>query len=219
MVVVPLLLWLWFVPGLIHAAALSPPDQFNETGVTPDTKLILGMAWIQEFLAIEGPAITAQTTKANQEMKSAIKHYELNDLKQWTQKINSDNNHLHKDITYKKYSTPTDESDSESESGVQPPQKLRDLGFKVDKLIQFLIEKGGFTMTDLQFLKQETTLDYGLKEIEQELNKLRNRQNERPINIKIGGEEEDIHQSVASCLSLSKVAASILLMIMMLLIF
>lgn len=179
--------------------------------ITPDTRVVLGKAWIEEFFAYDGPPLVTQSAK-NQAMKSAIKHYELNDLKKWTQKINSDTNYLHEDQTYKKYSPPAINKDDEPVT--KPPQKLRDLGINIDRFIHFLIEKGGFQKEDLQFLKQEITLDYGLKEIEQELNKLKKRENEKPININIGGEENMVDISAATTHTLGPFVALLIITVL-----
>ncbi|KAI5957903.1 hypothetical protein CANMA_004335 [Candida margitis] len=58
----------------------------------------------------------------------------------------------------------------------------------IEEFINYLINEQGFNSEDLQFLRMKG-LDYGLGEIEQELNKLKDQQG-KPKVIKIGGEED-----------------------------
>lgn len=65
------------------------------------------------------------------------------------------------------------------------------LEIDIDEFINYLINEQGFNRDDLQFLRMKN-LDYGLGEIEQELNKLKDQQG-KPKVIKIGGEEDHVN--------------------------
>lgn len=58
----------------------------------------------------------------------------------------------------------------------------------VEEFIKYLVEEQGFNVTDLEFLRSKN-LDYGLGEIEQELNKLKETKGS-PKVIDIGGEHD-----------------------------
>lgn len=65
------------------------------------------------------------------------------------------------------------------------------LEIDIDEFINYLINEQGFNRDDLQFLRMKN-LDYGLGEIGQELNKLKDQQG-KPKVIKIGGEEDHVN--------------------------
>ncbi|KAI5953730.1 hypothetical protein KGF57_003939 [Candida theae] len=65
------------------------------------------------------------------------------------------------------------------------------LEIDIEEFINYLINEQGFNRDDLQFLRMKN-LDYGLGEIEQELNKLKD-QSGKPKVIKIGGEEDQFN--------------------------
>lgn len=94
-----------------------------------------------------------------------------NNLKLWTKKVAAKQNR-YTDIDYRKYGP-----------GAVPGTKARSI-IDIDDFIQFLVSQKNMNETDLSFLKED--LDYGLEEIERELNKIRNKGGSSIIDI--GGE-------------------------------
>ncbi|KAK6882525.1 putative GPI-anchored protein 46 [Candida tropicalis] len=72
----------------------------------------------------------------------------------------------------------------------------------VEEFIKYLVEEQGFNVTDLEFLRSKN-LDYGLGEIEQELNKLKETKGS-PKVIDIGGEHDSDGSDSGSSLNLFK---------------
>ncbi|RLV90157.1 putative GPI-anchored protein 46 [Spathaspora sp. JA1] len=142
-------------------------------------------SWVKEFLIFkQNKKISIASVGGNKNsLRTKIKNYDdtesdPEDLKRWVQLIksedNDDDDSISNGIT-KKYSNHNDPSNNEIE-------------IDIDEFIKYLVNEQGFNPVDLQFLRTRN-LDYGLGEIERELNKVKD-QKRSPKVIKIGGEEE-----------------------------
>ncbi|CCG26007.1 Pga46 protein [Candida orthopsilosis Co 90-125] len=177
---------------------------------TSDTSTVHSRpSWIKSFLSYKTKQSTVHSmsvdpsSKSNNhksspnkhvdsKLKSKITEYEDSlsnpkDLKRWVQLIadkptaTRNNNHG---------GSPTFPSSSIKTKTFTTGNKndQQQLEIDIDEFINYLINEQGFNRDDLQFLRMKN-LDYGLGEIEQELNKLKDQQG-KPKVIKIGGEED-----------------------------
>ncbi|CAI5758080.1 unnamed protein product [Candida verbasci] len=128
-------------------------------------------SWIKDFLKFK------DNKKDNKELHSSIKNYDdtLNnpdDLKKWTKLI-------------------VDEDIKENNNIIRSKSFINqnEIEIDIEEFINYLVNEQGFNPQDLEFLKIKD-LDYGLNEIENELNKLGD-----PHLIDIGGEDLKNHAS------------------------
>ena len=112
----------------------------------------------------------------NKQLQSRIKNYDdtvsdPRDLKRWVRLIADEGkNEFGKNIHQKLYSK-------------------NEIELDIEEFIHYLVEEQGFNSSDLEFLRLKN-LDYGLGEIEKELNKLKEAKGS-PKVISIGGEDEN----------------------------
>ncbi|KAI5965237.1 uncharacterized protein KGF55_001457 [Candida pseudojiufengensis] len=150
-------------------------------------------SWIKEFLQFKKAQDlqTQQNLKnirsstGGEKLKSKITEYEdsLNnpkDLKKWVRLI----------------------ANNENLENTPKKQYLKNINQEIEidinEFINYLVTEQSFNPQDLQFLKFKN-LDYGLNEIEQELNKLKEVENsQRPKVIKIGGEDGSVKNNDGS---------------------
>lgn len=113
----------------------------------------------------------------NKQLQSRIKNYDdtvsdPRDLKRWVRLIADEG----KNEFGKKHS---------SKNYIQK----NEIELDIEEFIHYLVEEQGFNSSDLEFLRLKN-LDYGLGEIEKELNKLKEAKGS-PKVISIGGEDEN----------------------------
>ncbi|KAG5419130.1 hypothetical protein I9W82_002897 [Candida metapsilosis] len=144
----------------------------------------------------------AATSHANSKLKSKITEYEDSlsnpkDLKRWVQLIadkptavtnkgSGKGDHANDSV----FTSSSIRTKSFTTGNKNDQQQLE---IDIDEFINYLINEQGFNRNALQFLRMKN-LDYGLGEIEQELNKLKDQQT-KPKVIKIGGEEEHVNKA------------------------
>lgn len=97
------------------------------------------------------------------------------DLREWTHHVADSDNTKFSDYTYKEYGVPAYTTDD-----AEKQLNVRDF-------IEYLVSQHGFRRKDLVFL-QSKELDHGLDEIERELDKIKDNQNQKNVIIDIGGE-------------------------------
>lgn len=163
----------------------------------PPTVVHSRRSWIKDFLIFKeqkvstmsssssssssGPLRDKYKSKSNQENKqlqSRIKNYDdtvsdPRDLKRWVRLIADEG----KNEFGKKHSS--------SKNYIQK----NEIELDIEEFIHYLVEEQGFNSSDLEFLRLKN-LDYGLGEIEKELNKLKEAKGS-PKVISIGGEDEN----------------------------
>ncbi|KAI3404512.1 hypothetical protein KGF56_002704 [Candida oxycetoniae] len=152
--------------------------------VSPDVTLHSQHSWVKDFLDFQAQQVFAmavvpgsggRNNNNNIQLKSSITAYEdsLNnpqDLKRWVRII------ADKPITPEMRRTKNHVNN--------------EIEIDIDEFINYLVQEQGFNPDDLQFLKLKN-LDYGMGEIEQELNKLKDLQDKNGAVAKvidIGGE-------------------------------
>ncbi|KAK6461158.1 hypothetical protein DFJ63DRAFT_337063 [Scheffersomyces coipomensis] len=159
--------------------------------------------------------LNQQSFPAHRKFKSNIHNYhdtisENNpDLKKWTKLIIEQDNlesigqldSKYDDYNYKQYGRKQPKSayskgqgqDQDNDhyynsNGHYYLSNKKEIELDVEEFIKYLINYEGFKREDLEFLRS-SNLDYGLKEIEKELNKIKDLEKENHINIiDIGGE-------------------------------
>ncbi|KAG7665285.1 uncharacterized protein J8A68_001341 [[Candida] subhashii] len=146
-------------------------------------------SWIKEFLLFQQShqkvnALNIEEKAEHPKLRTTIKSYEdtasdPNDLKRWIQLIAQDEPQVTNNGITKKYSNRNANINNNN----------NEIEIDIEEFIKYLVNEQGFNPKDLQFLKMKN-LDYGLGEIEQELNKLKDAKRS-PKVIKIGGEEEN----------------------------
>lgn len=146
-------------------------DEGSEIPVQTSVKLTSKRSWVAAFLAFKPPE-TSHLTPTTHSLHSTIKNYEDmvsddSDLSAWTRFVVEEDKDT---VSHKQY------------GGTQTKV------VNVDEFINYLVKYHGFRRNDLAFLRR-TDLDYGLDEIERELNKIKNRQDQE---IDIGGEPTDV---------------------------
>ncbi|WEJ97723.1 hypothetical protein PSN45_005282 [Yamadazyma tenuis] len=155
------------------------------------TKFVLSSArnFVQEFLNFKQQQVLSQAVKdPNPKLETSFISYEgsLNDpenLKEFTNRVvqESQAGRQFSDYSFRRF-------------GDQPVSKVKKLNFdpqfEMPDLVDYLVKYEGFKRQDLACFI-ETELDYGLEEIERELNKIKDNQREREKNINIGGETSD----------------------------
>lgn len=145
-----------------------------ETSVKVESK----KSWIAYFLASKPPE-TLQPATTHSLHSNIINYQDMvsdnKDLSAWTRFVVEEDTGT---VAHKQY-------------GI-PQTKV----INIDEFIEYLTKYHGFRLKDLLFLKN-AELDYGLEEIERELNKIKERQD---LEIVIGGEPPDVATSESSSL-------------------
>ncbi|KAI5952402.1 hypothetical protein KGF54_003269 [Candida jiufengensis] len=161
----------------VLATSTAPTVESPQTSQIPT--IHSNKSWIKEFLQFKKSQTQKQPKRSslnNHRLKSKITEYEdsLNnpkDLKKWVRLIAS-----------------------------PPPQQYQqkknylkninqEIEIDINEFISYLVKEQNFNESDLNFLKFKN-LDYGLIEIEQELNKLKEDEiSKKPKVISIGGED------------------------------
>lgn len=150
-------------------------------------------SWIKDFLIFKEQKVSAMSSSSslssgslrdksklkqeNKQLQSRIKNYDdtvsdPRDLKRWVRLIADEG----KNEFGKKHS---------SKNYIQK----NEIELDIEEFIHYLVEEQGFNSSDLEFLRLKN-LDYGLGEIEKELNKLKEAKGS-PKVISIGGEDEN----------------------------
>lgn len=172
-------------------------------------------SWIKSFLSYKTKQSTVHSmsvdpsSKSNNHKFSPNKHVDLKlklkskiieyedslsnpkDLKRWVQLI-ADKPTATRNNNYGGSPTFTSSSIKTKTFTTGNKNNQQQLEIDIDEFINYLINEQGFNRDDLQFLRMKN-LDYGLGEIEQELNKLKDQQG-KPKVIKIGGEDDNSNE-------------------------
>ncbi|KAG2732839.1 hypothetical protein G9P44_003829 [Scheffersomyces stipitis] len=172
------------------STSAEPTASFNPS-VTVSSK----KSWIKEFLYFTTKARAATVAQKQIDrdrlLTTNINNYQdttsnENDLKRWTKLIveqgRADSSSKFQDYNYKEYGL-----DHKDPNNFTPKNEIE---LNIEEFISYLVNFQGFQEKDLKFLRQKG-LDYGLVEIEKELNKIKDL--ERDSNnriIDIGGEED-----------------------------
>ncbi|EGW32926.1 uncharacterized protein SPAPADRAFT_65943 [Spathaspora passalidarum NRRL Y-27907] len=147
-------------------------------------------SWVKEFLIFkQSKKMSMMSVQEKNSLRTRIKNYDSTesnpyDLKKWVQLVSSDKSDDESNGITKKYSN--------HNNGIN--NNNNEIEIDIDEFIKYLVNEQGFNPADLQFLKTKN-LDYGLGEIEKELNKVKD-QKRNPKVIKIGGEEESLGNKI-----------------------